>query len=235
VDVRLTLDLALQRAAEELLAGRDGALIFLRAEQGDILVMASHPTFDPDELDQLWEGLVRDERAPLLNRVTQGSYPSGGLLETVFPGDVPEGLLVEAPAIRLPVGESDLSAGNLSPLQAALALAPLSNAGRRPAARIAQAYREPEDGWTLFPPLGAPLDVLPAEGAEATAGRLAHPDLPIWELGLSPPDEALTWYAAGSLPDAEAEPVVLILALEERNLPLAEEIGRAVLLAAMGP
>ena len=48
----------LQGLADNLLDGLQGSLILLNAETGEILVMASHPGFDPNQLDQTWDQLL---------------------------------------------------------------------------------------------------------------------------------------------------------------------------------
>lgn len=80
LDVRLSLDLSLQSLADELLEGRTGALALLNARTGEILALASHPSFDANTLAADWDSLVNDERAPLLNRTTQGLYQPGPAL-----------------------------------------------------------------------------------------------------------------------------------------------------------
>ena len=84
LDVRLTLDSQLQDTADTSLGSRIGALVLLNAENGDILAMASHPTFDANQLDQAWSGLVEDKRSPLFNRSTLGQYPPGAALGPLF-------------------------------------------------------------------------------------------------------------------------------------------------------
>ena len=78
--VRLTLDLDLELHAAELLANEPGAAVVMDAETGELLVMASQPSFDPDILDENWEALSSSEDSPLLDRAAQGSYPPGSAL-----------------------------------------------------------------------------------------------------------------------------------------------------------
>lgn len=80
LDVRLTINLDVQRQADTLLQGHQGSLVLLNASTGEILAIASHPYFDPSQLDQTWEELTQDTSAPLLNRATQGLYPPGAAL-----------------------------------------------------------------------------------------------------------------------------------------------------------
>lgn len=81
-DVRLTLDLDVQTAVAGALGDRAGAVLLVEAGSGDVLALVSKPTFDPNTLDNHWEALTEDQRAPLLNRVTESRYQPGAALET---------------------------------------------------------------------------------------------------------------------------------------------------------
>jgi len=89
--VQLTLDTALQRQAQEALAGQAGAVVLLDAATGEILALASSPTFDPERLDEDWESLSEDPAAPLVNRATQGLYQPGAAFQTVILAEVLNG------------------------------------------------------------------------------------------------------------------------------------------------
>lgn len=86
LDVRTTLDLDIQRAAATLLDSHTGALVLLNAESGEILSMVSSPGFDPNFIEETWEDLITDPLAPLLNRATQGLYPTGSVLGPLLLG-----------------------------------------------------------------------------------------------------------------------------------------------------
>ena len=81
--VQLTLDAPLQQTAESLLPASPSALILLALKDNtaQILALASHPGYDPNLLDDAFETLTADEQAPLLNRVTQGQYQPGQVLQ----------------------------------------------------------------------------------------------------------------------------------------------------------
>jgi cell division protein FtsW (lipid II flippase) len=81
LDVRLSLDLDLQAKADQLLSAHQGALVLLNASSGEILAMASSPTFDANSVEADWERLVTDPRSPLFNRATMGMYPAGNALD----------------------------------------------------------------------------------------------------------------------------------------------------------
>ena len=80
-DLRLTLDLALQKAAEQALNGvRKGAIVAMDPQTGAIRAMASRPTFNPNVFSDgpstlQWANLNRPE-APLLNRALRGFPPA---------------------------------------------------------------------------------------------------------------------------------------------------------------
>jgi len=80
-DLRLTLDLELQRTAEKALNGvRKGAIVAMDPQSGAILALASRPTFDPNLFSdgpttQQWSDLNRPD-APLLNRAFRGFPPA---------------------------------------------------------------------------------------------------------------------------------------------------------------
>ena len=91
-DVRLTIDLNLQKTIVEAFAGRKGAAILIDVPSGKVLAMVSLPTFDPallsipdqDLLESTYKKLSIDPAAPLINRVTGGVYQPGGALQTVI-------------------------------------------------------------------------------------------------------------------------------------------------------
>lgn len=80
IDIRLTLDLDLQTLADETLADHTGAVVLLNAASGEILVMASHPAYDPNRLSEAWADLISDPEMPLIDRASQGRYLAGAAL-----------------------------------------------------------------------------------------------------------------------------------------------------------
>ncbi len=82
-DVRLTLDLRIQQAAEKALGSSPGAVVAIDPRTGDVLAMVSAPIFNPGFSEEEWVALRSDPKAPLLNRATQGLYPPGSTFKTV--------------------------------------------------------------------------------------------------------------------------------------------------------
>jgi cell division protein FtsW (lipid II flippase) len=87
LNVRLSIDIDLQKKADELLGDQTGAVVLLNARSGEILAMASHPYFDANQLDEKFEQWSQDSQAPLLNRATFGQYPPGATLGTYLIAD----------------------------------------------------------------------------------------------------------------------------------------------------
>ena len=85
--VRLTLDLSVQRAADAALGDRAGAVVVLSVPEGEVIALASHPTYDPATLDNDWERLRSDPASPLVNRATQGAYQPGAAFQTLILSD----------------------------------------------------------------------------------------------------------------------------------------------------
>lgn len=80
LDIRLSIDLSMQKSADDMLGGHKGALVLLNANTGEVLAIASHPNYDPNKLESSWLDLAQDPNAPLFDRATQGRYLPGTAL-----------------------------------------------------------------------------------------------------------------------------------------------------------
>lgn len=80
-DIRLTIDAEWQQFADDLLGKNQGAVLLFSIPDGDIRAMVSHPGYDPNRIDESFEQLIVDEDAPLVNRVTQGQYQPGMIIQ----------------------------------------------------------------------------------------------------------------------------------------------------------
>ncbi|MEO0615492.1 MAG: penicillin-binding protein 2 [Pseudomonadota bacterium] len=88
-NVYLTLDLELQRVAESELKGQRGAIVAIDPTNGEILAMASAPTFDPNEFARgmgtnAFAALQADLDRPLFNRAISGRYPPGSTIKPIL-------------------------------------------------------------------------------------------------------------------------------------------------------
>ncbi|MCM1122707.1 MAG: penicillin-binding transpeptidase domain-containing protein [Eubacterium sp.] len=83
-NVYTTLDVGVQEVAYQSLGIYKGAIIVSEPSTGKIIAMVSKPDFDPNEIDDIWDGLLEDkESTVLLNRATQGLYPPGSTFKIV--------------------------------------------------------------------------------------------------------------------------------------------------------
>ena len=82
-DLRLTIDLELQRHVHGRLAAQESAsAVVLDAHGGEVLALASVPAFEPSGFGNglrrdVWRTLTTDPRAPLMNKAIAGQYPPG--------------------------------------------------------------------------------------------------------------------------------------------------------------
>ncbi|MEG0815338.1 MAG: penicillin-binding transpeptidase domain-containing protein [Mucinivorans sp.] len=83
-----TIDARLQALAEELMRGKIGSVVAIEPATGEILVMASSPSYDPDllvgrERGNNYMNMVRDVRHPIFNRAVMARYPPGSTFKVV--------------------------------------------------------------------------------------------------------------------------------------------------------
>ena len=87
--LKLTIDLDLQIAAEQALGDRNGAIVAMDPRTGEILAMVSRPTFDPNDFAVKiskgeWNKLVTDDDHPLLNKAIQAQLAPGSTFKIIM-------------------------------------------------------------------------------------------------------------------------------------------------------
>ncbi|MBM55468.1 MAG: peptidoglycan glycosyltransferase [Euryarchaeota archaeon] len=85
-DITLTLDLGLQRFAEELMEGKRGSVVAIEPSTGEVLAIVSSPFYDADDLTGSRRGVVYDSlrthpHKPLYNRALRGTYRPGSIFK----------------------------------------------------------------------------------------------------------------------------------------------------------
>jgi membrane peptidoglycan carboxypeptidase len=243
LDVRLSIDLNLQKDADSLLGKHVGAVIMLDASSGEILAMASHPTFDPNLLEQEAPKLLADPQSPLLDRAAQSAYPPGKALQPFLhltgltAQSQPDRLdklysdlgFYSAPDMRLPVAAASKPGEPLkvSPMQMALAAGALSNAGIRTAPRLAVSVNTPLQGWVILPTAAEPQKVLDPTRAEQEVMSLTVPNQLFWQWTTAAVDgkKTLTWSIGGTLPDWQGSPLAVVVLLEDEDPAWAAYMG----------
>jgi peptidoglycan glycosyltransferase len=82
--LKTTLDTNIQKLGYDLLGNKRGAVVALNPKTGEVLAMVSKPSFDPNNLEKIWETLQKPEaNQPFINRATAGLYPPGSTFKTI--------------------------------------------------------------------------------------------------------------------------------------------------------
>ncbi|NVJ70980.1 MAG: penicillin-binding protein 2 [Alphaproteobacteria bacterium] len=88
-DLQLTLDAELQKFVMQQLGEEAAGAVVMNAKTGEILSLASAPTFDPNEFtrgisQENWNALLKDPRKPLINKAVSGQYPPGSTVKPII-------------------------------------------------------------------------------------------------------------------------------------------------------
>ena len=87
--LKLTIDVDIQRAAENALGNRNGAIVALDPHTGEVLAMVSRPVFDPNDFAVHigrveWNKLITDPEHPLLNKAIQAQLAPGSTFKIIM-------------------------------------------------------------------------------------------------------------------------------------------------------
>jgi penicillin-binding protein 2 len=88
-DIKLTIDIDIQRAAELALGDRSGAVVVMDPRNGEILAMVSHPSYDPNAFSVRinrvdWNQLITDPNHPLMNKAIQAQLAPGSTFKILM-------------------------------------------------------------------------------------------------------------------------------------------------------
>jgi penicillin-binding protein 2 len=88
-DLKLTIDLDIQMAAEKAMEGKTGAMVAMDPHTGEILALVSRPTFDPNEFSvrlskSYWNGILNNPDHPLLNKAIQAQLAPGSTFKIIM-------------------------------------------------------------------------------------------------------------------------------------------------------
>jgi penicillin-binding protein 2 len=89
MDLKLTVDLDIQRAAELALGNRNGAVIATDPHTGEVLALVSHPSFDPNDFAvrvqrDTWARLITDPNHPLMDKAIQDQLAPGSTFKLIM-------------------------------------------------------------------------------------------------------------------------------------------------------
>lgn len=82
-NVKLTLHKEIQQYAYDILGNNKGAIIVMNPSTGEIYSMISKPSFDPNNIDEVWNEVSKDDNAPLYNRAINGRYAPGSTFKVL--------------------------------------------------------------------------------------------------------------------------------------------------------
>ena len=115
--LRLSVDLDVQRVGQRALAGAKGAFAVMNVNNGEVLALGSSPSFDPNvfakvirkrDLDRLYS---KDNGEPILNRAIQSGYPTGSTFKLITATAALQGGLITPDTVAVDGGS--LKVGNV--------------------------------------------------------------------------------------------------------------------------
>ncbi len=88
-EIQLTLDYDIQSVAERALQDKVGTIVAMDPRNGEMLAMASAPSFDPNDFstrisEEKWNALTKDRNSPMQNRAIQSSYSPGSVFKPII-------------------------------------------------------------------------------------------------------------------------------------------------------
>ena len=89
MDLKLSIDLDIQRAAELALGNRNGAVIAMDPHTGEVLALVSHPSFNPNDFAvhvqrDTWAKLITDPNHPLMDKAIQDQLAPGSTFKLIM-------------------------------------------------------------------------------------------------------------------------------------------------------
>ena len=87
-NVKLSIDIELQKKLYSLLKDKSGSIVAINVNNGEVIGMVSSPSFDPNFFNQGfstedWKTLINDPLAPLVNKSISGEYSPGSTFKTI--------------------------------------------------------------------------------------------------------------------------------------------------------
>jgi len=110
---KTTLDMDVQKFANDLLKDKSGSICVMDIYTGDIIAMVSSPTFDANKFvhgiaSEDWQDLLNDDKKPLINRSIAGLYPPGSTIKPIVALSALENDVVSSNTIVECKGEIEL-------------------------------------------------------------------------------------------------------------------------------
>ena len=195
-DVVLSIDSRIQQAAQDALAGQVGAVVALNPETGAVYALASSPTFDAANYEELLTAAADggSDSSELFNRATQALYAPGSTFKMVTLAAALQDHIATADTTYDSPGEMDI--GN----------APVTNVKKRSYGKITLEQAMWYSSNTVFGQVGVQLgsDLLVQMACSFGFNEDIPFDLPLATSLMPDPEEMTTWETAWA---AAGEPV----------------------------
>lgn len=86
--IQLSVDWELTKKSFELIKDKKGAIVATKPQTGEVLVLVSSPSFDPQDFEDNHQSVIsrylKDKNQPLFNRATKGTYPPGSTIKPLI-------------------------------------------------------------------------------------------------------------------------------------------------------
>jgi len=118
--LKLAVDLDVQRVGQEQLGGAAGAFAVMDVRNGEVLALGSSPSYDPNVFSKVirqsdYERLTSEENGQqLLNRATQGDYPTGSTFKLITATAALEGGLITPDTVQYDGGSLQVGGVNFT-------------------------------------------------------------------------------------------------------------------------
>ena len=198
-DVVLTLDTSIQLAAQEALNGYTGACVVLDPKSGAVLGMASAPTYNASNFDEVLDAAAEgDNTTALLNRATQSQYAPGSTFKMVTLATALENDVADENTIYDSPGVLEIGGGKVT------------NFNEADMGEITLETATVYSSNTAFAQLGVDMgaDMLVSGAKKFGFNSKLDFDLPLAESVMADPDEMTTWetaWAAAGQPVGDEE------------------------------
>ena len=187
-DVVLSIDSRIQQAAQDALAGQVGAVVALNPETGAVYALASSPTFDAANYEELLTAAADggSDSSELFNRATQALYAPGSTFKMVTLAAALQDHIATADTVYDSPGEMDI--GN----------APVTNVKKRSYGKITLEQAMWYSSNTVFGQVGVELgsDLLVQMACSFGFNEDIPFDLPLATSLMPDPEEMTTWETA---------------------------------------
>lgn len=186
-DVRLTINSTIQRAAQDALKGYTGACVVLDPRTGAVLGMASSPTYNAGDIEQLLKNAASGSKdSALLNRATQSLYAPGSTFKTLsLATALEENIATEESVYNAP---ASMDIGN----------APVTNYGNEDYGSLTLSRATDLSSNTVFGQLGVQIgpEKLVSSASDYGFNKELKLDLPLATSLMPRANEMTTWETA---------------------------------------